>query len=350
MKKRTILLAFLGLVGILGSLFLFNNINTASALTTSKVINSSVFRVDTTVDINNTINGDVYVAGQTVKISGTVNGDVLVAAQNITVNAQVNGSVRLLGQNVTINGKVANSVSVASQSFYLNKDASIGNDLIIAYQSANIDGKVKRDVYSAGSDLLISGQIGRNLTYSSNKDVNLEDGYQVTGKITHNKITNKVSANYSLMNGFIRPVIYFMLALALVMLVACAVAPKYLADLSDVISKNGFKTFLCGFLTLLVMPAALVLVSLTVIGMPLAFISVFIWISLILVSFIVSAYFLGKLMLKSNNSILVGFIGSLTLTILLAIPYLNFFVAIVAISLGAGSIMVYFIKNGQIKK
>jgi len=112
------------------------------------------------------VNDDLYVAATTITIDGTVNGDALLIGRMVVVNGTINGGLWAVAQSVIVNGTVRDSARVGGQAVQLDTRAKVGRDLLFLGQSLEnrAGSSVGNDLLLGGSQALLAGSVGRNLT------------------------------------------------------------------------------------------------------------------------------------------------------------------------------------------
>ena len=332
-------------------------------LAAGEIVDSALFVGGNNVNIAGTVNGDVYCAGQTVTISGTVNGDVMCAGQSITMSGTVNGSARLIGSTVNLSGTVSGSATVGGQSVTIDAAGVIGRDLLGGGNTITINGKVTRDVTMGTQNLTINGVVGRdingavdtlnvgstgsvmgNVDYTSKNELSVATGGKVTGTVTRTE--PKANQKYDMrpeavigmgigtaIFGFIMTIV-FALALALMF-------PKILENAAVSTKKLPGKTILHGLVAWIVAPVVILILFLTVVGIPVALFALFTWVIIMMISSSFSGYVLGKLILnKSKSPVLIMLVGASIIAAVMMIPFVNFFVFIAAGMFGTGAVVM----------
>ncbi len=326
-----------------------------------ETIDGSVYIAGSTVDVAGTVNGDLFCAGQNITISGRIDGDVLCAAQTITLSGTVSGDVRLAAQTVAISGSVDGSASAAGQAVTLEGKGKIGRDAQLLGQSATVNGQIGRDVLIGSMSATIGSNVGRNVSatvesltlangaviggtvdYTSPQKLTMNSGAQVAGKVTYTeqKIDQK------------RDVATFGFAGALLwaaMLVASAILfvlvfPHQLhrtTNASVTTPSNALLAMLVGLIAGIVMPFAIVLVMITVLGIPFALIALIGWLLILALSGAFAAYYLGRVVWQQQtNAVLIMLVGAVIIVILLMIPLINALVWLLAVWYGSGAILL----------
>lgn len=327
----------------------------------SRTIDGTYIAGGRSIDIGGTVNGDVICGTQTLTIGGTVHGDVICGAQSITITGHVDGDVRLAGQSITLSGAVGHNASVVGQDLILSSGARIGGDLSYAGSSLTADGSIGRDLLAAGQTATIAGTVGRNVDatidrltltsnanvtgrvhYTSRNEANVANGAHV-GSLQQSQPTAKQEqARGVSRRWFGLLVLWYVLAALFCTLILALIMPLFFWRLSDEAAARPGWTILTGFITAVVLPALIVLCFVSVIGIPLGILLLFAELMLILLSFPVSAFYLGRLLFTtwlgwSQNAIVVMLLGVIVLLILLAIPFLDILVWFLMVWVGFGS-------------
>ena len=334
----------------------------------SEVIDGTYYAAGQTVTVAGTVKGDVYCAGKSVIVTGTVEGDVLCAGQTVKVSGKVGGDVRLAGQSVTVDGTIAKSASLAGATIDITKSGNIGQDITAAGETVTISGKVARDMWIGGTSATITGTIGRhgevasedftvsdgaivqgNVHYKSRHEASIAEG-SVKGKVDFTKQTDR--QNDSSSGASFASSVYMGLALLFMSLIFVLAAPNLMNNLGIVGRKKLGMTIVAGLILLLAGPLLLVLVGITVIGIPLAIALALAWILLLLVSGPVTAYYIGRLVSRkyTSNAVASMMIGAVILAILLMIPVVNVIAGIASTVLGTGMVVLHAFGTAGQKK
>ena len=321
-----------------------------------KTIDGSVYSAGKTVRIAGTVNGDVHCAGQEVYITGVVKGDVLCAGQIIKVTGTVEGSVRVAGQEVTLAGHIGHAASIAGDVVTLQKDAHIVQDATLAGNTVRVTGDVGRDATVTGNVLNVEGTVGRTLMYSGGR-IDINKGASVLGGIVYqsgNSITIDDSATVkgeverkkqeSNQGGFsfIHALTIF-LAMMLFALALVLLWPKLIHSTSDIAVRSLGKTMLVGLVASLVVPVGIVVLAMSLVGLPLAILALLIGLTVAMLSWPVAAYYFGSMfMSKSKNPIAIMALGASVLLVVgvLPLPIITILAMIFAYFIGTGAILI----------
>lgn len=328
----------------------------------SETIDGTLYTSGQTVDIASEVDGDVYCAGQTVTISGHIRGDIMCAAQNITVSGLVDGDVRLAGQTVSIASNVTGSATIAAQTFNLDSKGRIGRDITLGTANGVINGAIGRDIVAGSGQLTVAGDVGRNIeaevsdlqlgsnarvsgnvTYTSTKEVSRSNGAEVGGTITRNEPSKNDSDNnagvlFGLSIGWF---VYCLLAMLLLATAVALLAPSVLNNATGQAMLRPWRALLVGFLASIVVPIAIILLAVTIIGIPLAIVMLLAWFLIVILSSPVFAYYLGRNILRSSaQPLVIMAVGIIIAVTLYFIPVIGFIFMLVSLWMGAGMLLL----------
>lgn len=297
------------------------------------------------IDVSGAINGDVYASGGSVTISGDVTGDVIAAAQTITITGTVRGNVRLAGQDVSITGEVSRSGTVFAANFTVTDTGSFGEDMVAAAGRVGIAGEVGRDVLVSVGRLIIDGSVGGSVTYVSDEDARIADG-AVGGTVARVEPpqTPRVEVSpWAALIGWFLGVVYALVALSLITLLAGLLFPRWLHRVTDHLVPSPWKALLVGFAASIAVPVALFFGAVTIIGAPLALAGLLVWTLLVLATFVYSAYYIGRLLLRgAQHPVIKSLVGGVILIVALQIPWLNIAVWLAMVFFGLGAQLLEF--------
>jgi len=327
------------------------------------------------LNINAQMKDDVYVAGLNVEISGPVEGDVIVAGSNVVINSEIKGNLRVLGGTVIIKGKVAKNVTVAGGMVNLAPEAEIGKSLILAGGNAEINGKVNKNIYGAAGNLSLNGNvlgsaylaidpdgililypaanIAGNLEYTAKQPASIMTGAKIGNeeKFTEWQIEKETAARHKYNLFFLTWWLAALLGALVVGLVTVIIFKDFTIKVQKQIDKNILMAILRGLAYLILTPIALLILAITIIGLPLALILGAIYaIVLFLTKIFVGIYLGEKVIRLFNKKIEIPLIWSVILGLVLVylaclIPYLGWLIKLIIVLWGLGVLVAILKKD-----
>jgi len=138
-----------------------------AALVLPSPAGATEFRKAPTVEVrqDETIKGDIYLSGERVRIEGTVEGDVFVAGKDVDIDGHVTGDVISGCQSMRIRGRVDGNLRAAGNNGIIS--GSVGRSVTWFGDSVTVDstGKVGETVSMFGGNLAVDGQVGRDILF-----------------------------------------------------------------------------------------------------------------------------------------------------------------------------------------
>lgn len=293
---------------------------------------------------NGVIEGNLYVAGENAVINGEVMGNVFVAGNNIVINGYVNGDVYAAGQKIEVNGEVKGNIFGAGDRLSLLWGSKVGQDIFLAGNIVNIDGKINGDGYLTASKIAIRGGIDGDLNYSSKK---VDIGDDSIGGSIYREERRPESAG-SILLGKLYTFLSFVFSVLMIWVVITFVINKdhkdRLVRLMD--KENAITTiFLFGLVGLLISFILPLILFLTGVGIKLGIFTIILNTALMYLSGGIAIVVLSKLLSKKipnmafGNNILIVLILAIVIGILKAIPIVSALVSLPLLVIGYGLII-----------
>jgi hypothetical protein len=296
-----------------------------------------VFSGDT-ISVDTAVADDIIAAGNMVSINAPVDS-AMVAGGTVNINAPVKGDVIAAGGQVYVNADVGGKVVAAGGN--VNLGGNIGTNLVALGGQVNIlpGNTVERDALIAGGEVVNAGRVNGTITVSANQFNNTGSAGMV--KFYKSEAPSEKNADNDM--GFnifslLAMLGYFILGLILV---------KYLPGIfqavdGEVRSSTLLKTLL-GFVMIIASFIALLLVAATVVGLPIAFISMLLILAALMLSGTFVSFSLGKWIgegAKIKQGDLVYFvIGFVIINVLYLLPLVGGLVSLISMSLGFAAIL-----------
>lgn len=333
-----------------------------------EVINKDYFASGNTVSLDGTVNGDTYLAGGNVVVNGTVNGDLLGAAGNIDIKGTVTGNIRVVAGNINVEGVVGRNASLAAGNINLGSNTNVKGSLAAAGGSLSVFGPVEKEANLAGGQITLGSKIGSDvyavvsqlylaptatisgkLTYLSKNSASITQGATVSGKISQNIPRGEQPQETVKREGGIKSFLTFVkvadfILAAIIGILLIIFFPVYFKKTSDLITQRLWPSLGIGLLTVIVFPFIFMLLVITVIGIPIAFVlafglAIFFYLAKIFASFVI-----GQLIFKQFNReinlIWPFLVGLVIYFILTLIPIVGWIIAIIAGLIGLGAILI----------
>ncbi|MBZ4654679.1 MAG: hypothetical protein JG781_2036 [Peptococcaceae bacterium] len=327
------------------------------------------FYAGSSVKIDGTVDGTVFSAAREITINGTINGDLFTAAQEITINGKVMGNLYAAGQDVKIAGQVSGDVFGAGQKIDVTKDALLQRDALLAGAKIVHNGQIQRQLLGYGENISVSGLVGSDASMEVEK-LEIRDGTMIKGNLTYRSPNKASISNTAKVNGPIdwqkteprvhkeKPrfadnfisLILGLLGALLIWFLIHLWRPAFWSSTATIIREQPLKTLGVGALVLILTPILVILLMITVIGIPLGVIVGLAYGVGIYLAKIIVAVFIGFQLSQKfhwpqlHRGVWLVLLGLAILALLTRIPFIGFLVTLLVVFAGLGSILLTYAK------
>jgi cytoskeletal protein CcmA (bactofilin family) len=259
-----------------------------------------------TVPAGTTQTGDITVFGGTVVVQGTLDGDIDGAAGSVLIAGTVTGDVEVAAGSVTVTGTVEGDLDTGAGSVTVAEGGRVGGSLSTGAGEVRIAGAVDGDA-EIGTDRLTvapTARIGGNLRYDA-ETVQIADGV-VAGTVE--RVDGlRVDAGPPFFDGgslFSGPafLVFGFLTNALLGALLLLAAPGFARRIVETGTGQPARSAGAGVLTLIGVPVGLVVLAITVVGLPLSLVGFFVFLPLLWVAFVYGAIVVGSWLLGFADS------------------------------------------------
>ncbi len=324
------------------------------------VIENDLFFNGDRLEVNGEIKGDLIVWAGQVVINGRVNGNILgVIWDKLIINGEVQDHIRGFATNFEMNGRVDGSITVVAVMFNSSPKSMIGKGILGAFSKLSLKGEVEGPVdINSAPTTKIGGKINGNLKcqgapitwqspveitgavhdYSgfSNDPAKIK-GVQI-GKGYHLHQPETAYSAYSKVITLIS-IVWFIGSL-LASLVLFRIFPRTFWVITEPGPINFRRNMLIGLLSFFGLPLLIIILSFTIVGIPLAILLGLIYLLLVLFSGIPLNLWFGRLLFKSRlHPSLMIIIGGLLIMLINFIPVVNLIVPLIFLWLGFGMVL-----------
>lgn len=327
-----------------------------------ETVNDDLYITGQTIVIEGTVNGDVYAAGKTVTVKGTINGDLIAVGQTVLVEGTVKQHVRVAGQTVQLlSATVGSGLSAAGQTVTMDSATSIDGGVQVAGQSVQLDGKVARGVMAGGETVAINGSVGRDIhaavttlsfggkatvdgrvMYRSGNDARIASGAHIQGGTSRQ--APPVRSRRDDQSGRIVFGLAWLLASFVTGALIIRLLPGPVAAAASTATRKPLQAVGLGLVALIVALPAVVLLGITIVGLPLALMLLVAFFVSLYLSHLVAALALGQWLVKMGamhqSPYFALIIGLVVLAIVGLVPLLGGVVGFAALLLGLGTIVM----------
>lgn len=332
-----------------------------------QVIDRDFFAFGETVEISGTVNGDVYAAAGQVLVDGTINGDLLAVGGTVTISGTVAQDVRVAGGQVTISGEMGRNLTVWGGNIELTPSAAIHGGVVAGGGNIQLAAPVRHDVKIAAGNLTISNRIGGNvgatvgrirltskavvtgnLTYHSPSFALVDDLAKISGVITRKEFPREGLPSAKAILGLLAGLKLLLTVMSFVStfilgLLLMHFYPTSTQRAIDRLRERPMDSLGLGLLALIGPPLLAGLLSLTVVGLPLALVALAWYFIVLYLSRVVVIAWAGQAIFqrlgKADHKRWAFMVGLVAYFLLALIPVLGGLVTLIATLFGLGAIL-----------
>ncbi len=311
----------------------------------------------TSGQIEGVIEGDVTIFSGSLKITGEVTGSVTVfSAGNVTVadGARIGGSLQGTAGSVLVAGTVDRDVFIGAASVVIDPTGVVGRDVMAFGGALTVNGDVGRDIRgrtmrtnvqgTVGGDLDIATQgldinstavVGGDVLYRSPTEADIDPSAQITGTVT--RLPTRGNFIYGIILS-LATVISFLGFLVAGIVALWLFRTSGSRAVGSILTKP-IRSFFVGLVTVIVFPAAILILAMTLVGLPLAAIGVLVAGAAFIIGPVPAVAALGNRILLKRGGLFGAFVAGAVLWRLgiWVIPVVGGFLYLIGLVWGIGA-------------
>ncbi len=241
-----------------------------------EILHDDLYVTGEIVEINGIVDGDVYIAADTVSITGTISDDLYIAGNTVTVSGNVYGDLVSFGSAVNVTGSVGESSYLIGGTII--NTGSVVDDLVVIGGTITTEGLVDEDLIALGGNVTVKSTITEDLlafgAALSLSDASVSgDIYQERGNFSTKDMDFFSNPNMSwwmvVSTALVSGISVFLVGVFLIYIMP--VKTLNIVKKATSTGEEFIKSFATGFVILFIASIpTLALLSLTVVGIPLA--------------------------------------------------------------------------------
>lgn len=336
------------------------------------------FRFGERVTISENLSGDVYVAGQNVIVDGDISGDLLVGGRRVEINGNVTNDVRVGAGEVIINGTVGGNITVGAGVVHFRPSSQVNGSVVIGAGEAIFEGTVQGKTHLGVGELTMAGVFGDSvqgqvsegevqseasisgdLRIQTNDQLNVASTASISGVTDITDVeehdrkkwfpwmteTTEEVAKQGINLGWT----IFMFVVGLIGgSVLLYLFPRQMRNFNTSILTNTLGSLGWGFAKLFLTPFVILFLFLSILGIPFAFIVLFLYIISLFIAGWIGSYALGSWIVgravpqsKALTSPYLQFVlGLFIFTIAKLIPVLGGLFQMIVMMFGLGALFI----------
>jgi len=337
-----------------------------STVVVAEAVQDDLYVAGGTVEVSGEVDGDVVAAGGTLTLTGTARGGILAAGGTVSIRGAVGRSVRAAGGNIVLGAPVGADAVLAGGRVSVERGAEIGRDLVVAAGGVQVAGTVRRNAWLSGGTITVDGTIDGNveaygdrvvllptaritgtLRYAAEQPIEIQSGAQVTGQVTRidrpMRSWRGIDPATRLRLRFAGRILEALMLLALG-LVLVAITPRGVRAVADRVRTQFGISLLIGFILLVVVPVAAILLLITVVGIPLAIVVMLLYAATLYPGQVFVSAWLGDALARvlgqrqGMSAYLAVTVGVILFAILVGLPVVGWILRLLALCVGFGAL------------
>ena len=311
------------------------------------------------------VEGDALIAGGQVDLNQPVNGDALLAGGGVSISDRVAGNLYATGGSVIIDAPVAGNARVAGGYVEITKRGQVSGRTTLVGGRVLFLGKTGRQLAVFGEHVTLDGEIAGNVTITS-RTLSLGPNARVSGKLTYcGSVPAQIDPAAVIVGGIsylsfdfddetYQPVarvvawvgvIAFMVGLFLVGALAIGLAPGATAHMSRLGRARPISSLMLGAVTIVCVPIVVVLLMLTIVGIPFAFMLLLAWPMILIFGYLagvmaVSDAIAGPSADAKGRRIFLLAMGLGVMLLFARVPIAGWFIGMLLLVMGVGAMVL----------
>lgn len=333
-------------------------------------IYSDLFSGCRSLDVLGVVQGDVYVGSETVSVEGRVEDDVLAGCRRLEIRGVVGDGVIAFAQTIVIDGEVNGDVLAFGGQVRITERANIKGNLFTGTGDLFIEGgHIGGYVKGGAAEVYLNGKIGGRVELEAG-DIDFGEDYSAaegTKLVLHKPleayeldfIPDNLEVSVKRQHIFFETAFFYwsLFALLIVGIIIVGLSKRFSREYIDFTQKQTIKSFGYGFLILIVIPLAVIILAVLVLTIPISLMLLAVYFILVYLSYAFAALFIGDYVMSffrkesTTNGLFVSMIvGVLLVALLTEVPILGGLFAFLIVCLGMGSLVLYLVQLMKTEK
>jgi cytoskeletal protein CcmA (bactofilin family) len=336
-----------------------------------EIVNDTLLFTGESIVVDGIVTGDLVVFSKRVVVTGKVNGNLIAFAESLSISGEVSGTTINAGKSVELtDANLGGDFWGAGESIQISRETRIVGNAVLAADQASVQGEVGKDLTTAAETVELRGKVGEDMVaYGSS--IKLLGDAGVVGDLTiHSEGEDSLSrSSESTVGGSIqfehhdsdgrsknRYATFQFYGFQVLKLAAAFIIGYGLFMLFPTVRSvsldggvTGFVTAGVGLVTLVSLPVILVLVAITVVGLPVTFFGFATWFLGLYLAKIMVAWLIGSRLFSDSDGergvALPLITGLAIVSVAINIPFIGGVISFVMTIVGIGMLVQWLMAN-----
>lgn len=288
------------------------------------------------VQIDSPVAGNAFAAGARVGVTARIDRSAFLSGGDVTVTAPIGRNLYMAGGDLRLEGVVYGRLRAAGGNVRIVRDALVDGSASLAGGSIEVDGGVGRDLRAYGESIVINGVVGGDVELAGER-IRIGPDARIAGKLEYRSgrpividpeatigrgITEMQKERRWMRNigrGATIMGTTFSFGLVLIGALMLLGLPRFTRESAAKLRNRPAAAAGIGCVMLVGVPLMILLLVLTIIGIPLALLFAFGYVALMLFGYLIAAIFVGDTVLERLSPAKARSVGFRILFLLLAL-------------------------------
>ena len=272
-------------------------------------IGANLFAGGSNYRVDETVEGDAFMAGGRVIARGSFGEDVYLAGGDIEIDGAIESDLFAGGATVDVLAGIGDDMFVSGGTVRQHPGSSVAGDAFVAGGTVDLDGSIAGNLHVGARSFTLTGTVSGDVTAEAGS-ITIAPGARIGGSLTYSA-TNNADISASAVAGAITEVapsergvfdiavdrgtagLSTVIALTIMAALLHLIAPGFVTGAVDALSERPLPSFGWGIAAILATPVAIVLLAITLIGIPLAILAGLTLGVLAVIGSVIAAYWVG---------------------------------------------------------
>ena len=282
-------------------------------------VNDNLYVAGSDMNVAGEVKGDFFGAGGTIIISGPIGGDLMSVGGTLSLAGTVSGDVRVAGGTVILSNTIGGELLAGGGTVNITSGSVVAGDTTIGGGVVNYDGTAEKNLTISGNKVHINGIVHGNVSvhaeeitlgpktlidgnfeYYAPKEMTPEKDAVIKGTVNFHKTeAPEKSDSVKLVFGFIG--IAWLIKSLMILTAALIALYFFTSHTTSIIAESSshfWKEAGRGFIVLIVVPVAIIISFVTIIGVPIGILALLFYVLLIIISSIIAPLLFARLLMN----------------------------------------------------
>lgn len=284
-------------------------------------IENNLYKAGRNLIVNGEVKGDLIAAGQNINITGKIGKDADLAGQNINFMGEIGEDARFAGATIILGSNVKGDAIIFGAEVHVLANNNLDGDIFIAGGNIVIDGNLNGKTKISGGKVIINGRVAQDATitaeqelvigsnavidgkieYKSPKEAVIISGAKINKEMSFQKIAGvgkKTEKSMALLAVFTTFWFVKLLMILIAALILYLLFGKWTKNFVNSAISNFGRETVRGFVFLVVIPVAIIISLITIIGVIPGIFGILIYAFSIILASILASIVLGSFIYK----------------------------------------------------